>query len=136
MNTKKIIVFIFTIFTVFSLSGCNAEEVSIKENLMENNWQVVSEKGQAYEADFQDEYVITNWLGMQQGQIYEVNEEDKTITLFVDINGKQTEDSVYQVVQEEDKFNFISNDDDTKNQYGDLTLTPLEDETEETGQSQ
>ena len=63
-------------------------------------------------------------------------EEDKTITLFVDINGKQTEDSVYQVVQEEDKFNFISNDDDTKNQYGDLTLTPLEDETEETGQSQ
>lgn len=136
MNTKKIIVFIFTIFTVFSLSGCNTEEVSIKENLMENNWQVVSEKGQAYEADFQDEYVITNWLGMQQGQIYEVNEEDKTITLFVDINGKQTEDSVYQVVQEEDKFNFISNDDDTKNQYGDLTLTPLEDETEETGQSQ
>ena len=136
MNTKKIIVFIFTIFTVFSLSGCNTEEVSIKENLMENNWQVVSEKGQAYEADFQDEYVITNWLGMQQGQIYEVNEEDKTITLFVDINGKQTEDSVYQVVQEEDKFNFISNDDDTKNQYGDLTLTPLEDETKETGQSQ
>lgn len=136
MNTKKIIVFIFTIFTVFSLSGCNTEEVSIKENLMKNNWQVVSEKGQAYEADFQDEYVITNWLGMQQGQIYEVNEEDKTITLFVDINGKQTEDSVYQVVQEEDKFNFISNDDDTKNQYGDLTLTPLEDETEETGQSQ
>lgn len=136
MNTKKIIVFIFTIFTVFSLSGCNTEEVSIKENLMENNWQVVSEKGQAYEADFQDEYVITNWLGMQQGQIYEVNEEDKTITLFVDINGKQTEDSVYQIVQEEDKFNFISNDDDTKNQYGDLTLTPLEDETEETGQSQ
>lgn len=136
MNTKKIIVFIFTIFTVFSLSGCTTEEVSIKENLMENNWQVVSEKGQAYEADFQDEYVITNWLGMQQGQIYEVNEEDKIITLFVDINGKQTEDSVYQVVQEEDKFNFISNDDDTKNQYGDLTLTPLKDETEETGQSQ
>ena len=63
---KKIVVLLFTVFTIFTLSACGT---SVHEDLQENEWNVVATNGEAYTADFHADTVtfqlrryVYNWL--------------------------------------------------------------------------
>lgn len=120
---KKIVVLLFTIFTIFTLSACGT---SVHEDLQENEWNVVATNGEAYTADFHAD-TVTFQLGdmFTTGYTYSLNEDE---TEFSMRENAESEPVTFTVSQENDEYRFIANTEETKERYGDLTLTPIDQE--------
>lgn len=116
---KKIIGTIFTIFTIFILSGCGT---SIHEDLQANDWNMVQSDGQTGIAEFStNTATFTNSMfGIASGYQYELNEEETEITLTQD-----NEEQVYSVAQENEEITFTGQEDD---EVFTIVLTPIEEE--------
>jgi len=120
---KKGIGLIFTIFTVFTLSACGS---SIHEELQSTNWQVVSTNGESYTADFSEDTVSFDLQIAQLGFSYQINENDDNnqITMTDD----NSEPLVFNIEENNNEYSFVAQSEEVKEQYGDLTLTPIEEE--------
>lgn len=122
---KRIIVLVFTIFIFFTLSGCsNVIGISVHEELQGNEWNVVATNGEAYTADFHTD-TVTFKLGdmFSTGYSYSLNEDETEITMRED----ESNDPVsFTVKKENDEYRFTANEEETKERYGDLTLTPID----------
>jgi len=116
---KKIVGTIFTIFTVFILSGCGT---SIHEDLQANDWNMVQSDGQTGTAEFTtNTATFTNsTFGISSGYQYELNEEETEISLTQD-----DEEQVYNVEQEDNDIIFTGSEDE---ETFTITLTPIQDE--------
>jgi len=119
---KKGIGLIFTVFMLFTLSACST---SIHENLQSTNWQVVSTNGESYTADFSEDTVSFDLL-VQVGFNYQVEETDNSnqITMTNDNRGSL----VFDIEEHNDGYIFTAQSEEVKEQYGDLTLTPMEEQ--------
>jgi len=120
---KKGIGLIFTVFMLFTLSACST---SIQENLQSTNWQVVSTNGEAYTADFSEDTVSFDLQISQVGFNYQVEETDNSnqITMTND----NSEPLVFNIEKNNDEYTFTAQSEEVKEQYGDLTLTPMEEQ--------
>jgi len=119
---KKIVRTIFTIFTVFILSACGS---SIHEDLQANDWNVVSTNGEAYTANFSEDTVTFDLQVFSLGFQYDINEENETITLVED---NQSDSLIFDVEKSNDEYSFTAQEEEVYEQYGDLTLSPIQDE--------
>jgi len=119
---KKVTGTIFTIFTIFILSGCGS---SIHEDLQANNWNVVSTNGEAYTADFSESTVTFDLQVFNLGFQYDVDEEANTITLKEDT---ESDDLMFDVEKADDEYTFTAQDEEVYEQYGNLSLSPIQTE--------
>lgn len=120
---KKIGGFIFTIFTVFTLAACSS---SIQEELQANDWNVVSTNGESYQASFNEDTITFDLTIFQLGYQYSIDEENDTLTWKEDT---KSEPMTFDVSKNNDEFIFEAQADEVYDQYGNLTLTPIEEET-------
>jgi len=120
---KKGIGLIFTVFMLFTLSACST---SIHENLQSTNWQVVSTNGESYTADFSEDTVSFDLQIAQLGFNYQIEETDNNnqITMTND----NSEPLVFNIEKNNNEYSFTAQSEEVKDQYGDLTLTPMEEE--------
>lgn len=120
---KKGIGLIFTVFMLFTLSACST---SIHENLQSTNWQVVSTNGESYTADFSEDTVSFDLQIAQLGFNYQIEETDNSnqITMTND----NSEPLVFNIEKNNDEYSFTAQSEEVKDQYGDLTLTPMEEQ--------
>lgn len=118
---KKILVLFLTVFTIFTLSGCGK---SVHEELQGNEWNVVATNGEAYIADFHTD-TVTFKLGdmLTTGYTYSLNEDETEISMQ---ENDSNEPVSFTVSKENDEYRFTANEEETKERYGDLTLTPIE----------
>jgi|SRR5699024_3324249 len=121
---KKIIGSIFTIFSIFILSACS--QGSIQENLQENNWNVVSTNGEAYTADFGSDTVTFDLQITSLGFSYSVDEEGEVPIITMEQPDSSDEAFSFSITQNDDEYKFTAENDDVYEQYGDLTLSPVE----------
>lgn len=106
-NIKRII---FTIFSFFIVSACS--NVSIKEDLQENNWNIVQSNGNSGEADFADDTVIfssSNILSITTAYQYTLNEEETEITFTLNkpsYTGNKSEEVVmkYTIEKKDNEY--------------------------------
>ena len=106
-NIKKII---FTIFSIFLVTAC--ANVSVKEDLQENNWNMVQSDGNSGEADFADDTVVfssSNVLAMTTGYQYTLNEDETEITFTRDkpsYTGNKSEEVVmkYTIEKKDNEY--------------------------------
>ncbi|MCI3027552.1 hypothetical protein LMF32_00175 [Desemzia sp. C1] len=120
---KKIIVLFFTIFSFFILSGCSSFGNSVHEELQSTNWNVVSTKGDAYSADFGESTVTFDLAGFPFGYSYSLNEEESKIVF------QSSEEDVnieYNIEKENDEFVLTATTEESREENGNLTLTPIE----------
>lgn len=122
---KKTIGSILTIFSIFILSACS--QTDLHERLQENNWNVVSTHGEAYEAQFSETTYMTEFAGFTAGGEYSVDNENNQIIFYRDIQGEQEVMSTYNVTDVSDEeLKLISADEETTENFGNLTLIPIE----------
>lgn len=98
------------------LSGCGE---NVEEDLKSNIWNVVSTNGQAYTAEFGNNTAIFKYADILSfGVEYEIEGNEITI-----IDEKQ---NVYTFIIEKNKNEYIfkADNDDAKEDIGDLTLSP------------
>jgi len=117
---KKIIVLIFTIFT---LAGCSNFGSSVHEDLQANNWNVVSTKGDAYSADFGENTVTFDLAGFPFGYSYSLNEDETKIVFQPSEDDEMIE---YNIERKEDEFILKATTEESREENGDLTLSPIE----------
>jgi len=122
---KKIIGTIFTVLTVFILSACSS---SIHENLQSQNWNVVSTNGESYTANFAQDTVTFDLQIASLGFNYDVNEEGEQATITMTQQDSSEGELVFNINQNEDEYQFIAQNEEVKDQYGDLTLSPMQNE--------
>jgi len=120
---KKIVVLLFTIFTIFSLSACSGN--SVHEDLQANNWNVVSTKGDAYSANFGKDTVTFDLAGFPFGYSYSLD-EDETKIVFQPSEGDESIE--YNIEKQNDEFVLTATTEESREENGDLTLTPSEQE--------
>jgi len=120
---KKFVGLLFTIFTLFTLSACGT---SIHEDLQANNWQVVSTNGESYTADFAESTVSFDLQLLSLGFNYQLEETDNgnQITMTAD----DTEPLVFNIEENGNEYTFTAQSEEVKDQYGNLTLSPIEEE--------
>ena len=133
-NIKKII---FTIFSIFLVAACS--NVSVKEDLQENNWNMVQSDGNSGEADFADDTVVfssSNVLAMTTGYQYTLNEDETEITFTRDkpsYTGNEAEEVVmkYTIEKKDDEYllTLISDSSEDFEKGFTITLIPKEAET-------
>lgn len=121
---KKVINGIILIFSIFMLGACS--NTNIQEELQKNQWNVVSTNGESYIADFGQDTVSFDLTITKLGFSYSINEENNTFTMTQ--QGKDKEPQVFNITKNEDEYIFKSDNEETKEQYGDLTLRPIEKE--------
>jgi len=119
---KKLSVAIFSVFSIFILSACG---VSIQEDLQSTNWNVVSTNGEAYTADFSEDTVTFDLQVFSLGFQYGVDEENNTIALKED---NDSADMLFDVEKVDEEYNFTAQEEEVFEQYGDLTLSPIQEE--------
>lgn len=119
---KKNILIIFTILIVFILQGCSK---SIHETLQANDWQVVSTNGESYTGSFSTDTASFDVTLMQVGFQYALEEKDgKTI---INMTHDENDKPSFEIVKgDKGELKFIATNDTTFDQYGDLTLSPIE----------
>lgn len=117
---KKIFTGLFILLFSFTLAGCSQ---SIQDELQENNWNVVSTNGEAYTASFSESTVTFNSSLFQRGFNYSIDEEEDDITL----NESDTDDEpiTFSINKHESKFTFTAILEEVKENFGDLTLSPI-----------
>lgn len=120
---KKIGSLIFTIFTVFTLTACSS---SIQEELQDNDWNVISTNGESYQASFNEDTIMFDLTVFQLGYQYSIDEENNTLTWIEDT---ESEPMIFDVNKNNDEFIFEAQADEVYDQYGNLTLTPIEENT-------
>jgi len=120
---KKTITFIFTIFTVFILSACGT---SIHEDLQANNWQVVSTNGESYTADFAEDTVSFDLQFASLGFNYQIEETDNGNQITM--TQENSKPAVFSIEENDNEFAFKAQSKEVKDQYGDLSLSPVEEE--------
>lgn len=129
---KKIVGLLIVTISILFISGCS--QANLADRLQENDWNVVSTKGDAYTASFSDTTVTTAIAGFTAGQQYTINEDNNELSFYKDnTDGEQEVASTYIVkeVEDSDELKLESANDETKEEYGDLTLSPIENETKQ-----
>ena len=118
---KKIIQSIVLFFSVFILTACSQ---STHEQLQENQWQVVSDNGESYTANFFEDTVSFKMGVFEYGYQYSITNDDDTekIQMIYDDDDKP----IFEIQHEDNYIKFIADNDEVYEQYGNLTLTALE----------
>ena len=115
---KKFSGILLTVCAILTLTACTSTDEKIEKNLQSNKWNVVSTNGESYTGEFSKNTVSFKSGVFSQG--FKYNVEDSIITLTED------KKEVRFVVKEEDgEFEFLSKNQKTKDQYGDLTLSKI-----------
>ena len=116
---KKIFTGLFILLFSFTLAGCSQ---SIQDELQENNWNVVSTTGEAYTASFSESTVTFNSNLFQRGFNYSIDEEDN-----ITLNEPDTDDEpiTFSINKNESEFTFTPILEEVKENFGDLTLSPI-----------
>ena len=117
MTFKRTIYFLLMIISISVLSACGK---SIEDNLQSNNWDIVSTNGESYTGNFHQSTVSFNNGFMSRGFSYEI--EDNTIILKEDGEKPVT----FEINEDDDEYIFKSTTKAIKEQFGDLTLTPVD----------
>lgn len=110
---KKIISAIILSVTFIGLVGCAKNTES---SLQANKWNVVSSDGSSFTAEFGEDTVKFENVFRTRGLKYQV--KDDKITMKDD----RVEVS-YTIKKNGNEYKFKSNDDTTKEEFGDLTLS-------------
>lgn len=111
---------VLTIFIIALIAGCSSEG-NIKENLQENNWNVVSTTGESYTANFASDTVTFEMGGFRRGFSYNI--EDNVITL--EEQDSDDEPITFSIEENEDEYIFTTEDEEVREQFGNLTLSPI-----------
>lgn len=116
---KKVLFGFITLISLAVLGGCSTD---IQSDLQSKEWSVVSTNGDVYTAQFGEDTVTFEMLGFQAGNNYTI--EDNQIT----IQGSDGEKApvTFEINQNEKDYQFETITTDAKEQYGDLTLSPIE----------
>lgn len=114
---KKILLSLLTLIALITLGGCSTDS---KSDLQSKEWNVVSTNGEAYSAEF-GENTVSFILGgnFRVGFNYEIVEDELTLTQEAD-----EEPLVFQIEKSKEEYTFKAIEDEVKEQYGDLTLSP------------
>jgi hypothetical protein len=137
-NIKKII---FTIFSIFLVTAC--ANVSVKEDLQENNWNMVQSDGNSGEADFADDTVVfssSNVLAMTTGYQYTLNEDETEITFTRDkpsYTGNESEKVImkYTIEKRDDEYLLTLISDSSGESEKGFTITLIPKEAESTNEN-
>lgn len=111
---KKYITMILAIVMLLVLSACGK---SMTDDLQSKKWNLVSDKGSSAVAEFGKDTVTFDIGMMNVGYDYKI--EDGKLTLE-DEKGV----SVFEIKKDGDEYKLKSADEETKNSFGDLTLSP------------
>lgn len=112
---KKILLAFMVTSILFSLSACGSKSVS--KDLQTKKWNVVSDKGSSATAEFGKDKVTFDIGMMNIGYDYTLKENKLTLE-----NEQGT--SVFEIKKDGDEYKLKSADENTKNSFGDLTLSP------------
>lgn len=112
---KKILVVFIATIALFSLSACGTE--SSIEGLQSKKWNVVSDKGSSATAEFGKDKATFNLGVMSIGYDYKIEENKLTLENEQGI-------FVFEIIKDDDEYKLKSADEETKNSFGDLTLSP------------
>lgn len=137
-NIKKII---FTIFSFFIVSACS--NPSVKEDLQENNWNMVQSDGISGEADFSNDTVVfssSNVFAMTTGHQYTLNEDETEITLTRDkpsYTGNESEKVImkYTIEKRDDEYLLTLISDSSEDFEKGFTITLIPKEAESTSEN-
>ena len=98
---KKIVGLLIVTISILFISGCS--QANLADRLQENDWNVVSTKGDAYTASFSDTTVTTAIAGFTAGQQYTINEDNNELSFYKgNTDGEQEVASTYIVKEIED----------------------------------
>ena len=103
---KKIISAIILSVTFIGLVGCAKNTES---SLQANKWNVVSSDGSSFTAEFGEDTVKFENVFRTRGLKYQVKDDRVEVSYTIKKNGNE--------------YKFKSNDDTTKDEFGDLTLS-------------
>lgn len=117
---KKGIKSIFTVFIIAIIAGCTSA-TSTQENLQEEKWNVVSTTGEAYTADFGQDTVTFEMGNFRRGFSYTI--EENVITM--EETDSDNDPIMFSIEKNENEYNFTSENDEVQEQYGNLTLSPI-----------
>ena len=104
------------------MSGCGT---SMHEDLQANDWNVVSTNGEAYTATFAENTVTFDLQILSLGFHYDVDEENDRITLKEDT---ESDDLIFDVEKASNEYTFTAQDEEVYEQYGNLSLSPIQSE--------
>ncbi len=113
---KKVIVLFLSIFTIFILSSCSSENT--QTDLQSTKWNVVSNNGESYVAEFGKDTVSFVLGNFRQGFSYEIKDDEIKLT-------EKDEDPItFEINKDDEEYTFTAKTEEAKEQYGDLTLSP------------
>lgn len=129
-NIKKII---FTIFSIFIVTAC--ANVSVKEDLQENNWNFIQDDGVAGKVDFSNDKVVASIDNFPATQThdYKLNDDETEIVMshteVEPLSEKEEKiDLTYSIEKIEGEYilTLISDSSGEKAAGYKITLTPRE----------
>ncbi|QTD39536.1 hypothetical protein [Sporosarcina sp. Te-1] len=112
---RKIIYALFIGITVLGLSACGA---NTSEDLQSNKWNVVATNGEAYTAEFGKNTVSFKIGNFTRGFNYEIDNGE------ISLLEADNEPIVFEVIKDGKEYMFKATNEEIKNQFGDLTLSP------------
>lgn len=119
---KKIIQSIVLFFSVFILTACSQ---STHEELQKNQWQVVSDNGDSYVADFFEDTASFDLGVFELGYQYSITDNEDTEKITIE-NEEQNLKGTFKIEHEDNHIKFIADNEESLETYGNLTLTAIE----------
>lgn len=115
---KKITKIIVLFIGVFFLTACGKPDFHKK--LQENDWQVVSDNGQSYQAMFASDTASFDSKIISVGFTYTIDEDNKII-----LTDREDEEVFIITEKAENELYFKADTEETLEEFGNLTLTPI-----------
>lgn len=111
---KKVIIPLLLLLLL--LTGCGSKNIA--NDLKSTKWNVVSTNGETYTAEFNQDTVSFQMGILSLGMFYEIDKNVITLT-------KEEKTYSYEVENDKNEYKFTAANDDTKDVFGDLTLSPV-----------
>ena len=115
---KKITKIIVLFIGIFFLTACGKPDFHKK--LQENDWQVVSDNGQSYQAMFASDTASFDSKIISVGFTYTIDEDNKII-----LTDREDEEVFIITEKAENELYFKADTEETLEEFGNLTLTPI-----------
>lgn len=114
-KSKKLII---VLLTLFFLTACGNQ--SLKEKLQENEWKVISDNGESYNATFLSDTASFDSQLFSLGFTYTIDDDEITL--------KDEEDEEIFIISKTEKkeLYFEAKTEKTLKSFGNLTMTPIE----------
>lgn len=101
---------------VLALAACSSEK-SVTDDLQAQKWNVVATNGETYTAEFGQDTVSFTMGFFSLGMLYSIDGDVINLT-------KEDDTYAYEIVKDGKEYKFTALNDETKDKFGDLTLSP------------